>query len=98
MQNLCGKFFPSEAQIGQNRNKRILLLKNESGMADARTITMITTALLAFLGLSTCATLTIVAAVVLGARRSQIACSPSASDAAEALAASRAEGFLPAFN
>jgi hypothetical protein len=62
-------------------------------MAHAQQLSMMITALVTFLGLSTCATLTIVAAVVLGARRSRVAYGNPVHESAGELAVSRANGL-----
>jgi hypothetical protein len=54
------------------------------GTPAAQRTSMIVTALLIFLGLSTCATMTIVAAVMLGARRGRVAYATPASETAHA--------------
>lgn len=57
---------------------------------------MMTTALLIFLGLSSCATLTIVSCVMLGARRARVAYNAPATEASGELATNG--GFLPVFS
>ena len=66
-------------------------------MANAETLPMMMTALMIFLGLSTSATLFIVASVVLGARRTLTAESITDLDPAREMRASSAT-FAPAFS